>query len=139
MRVRRCRISRLAGNVCPNSRPRVRTALLVAAFLASLRVQAQVVTIDISAAGRQQVIDGFGTCLTGSEGTNAWWQQLYVDDLGATMLRVDLTPNFRSPYSDNAYSFPTWGNAGSDGYYARACSNALDYKRVFSGRSAPSR
>jgi len=100
-------------------------------------MHAQVVSIDTSAAGRQQVIDGFGTCLSGSEATNAWWQQLYFDDLGATMLRVDLTPNFRSPYSDNAYNSPTWGNAGPDGYYARTYSNALDYKRVFLGRSAP--
>ncbi len=105
-------------------------------LLASWRLDAQVVTIDTSASGRCQVIDGFGTCLAGNEGTNSWWQQLYFDDLGASMIRVDLTPNFRSPYSDNAYNSPTWGNPGPDGYFARAYSNALDYERVFSGRSA---
>ena len=98
---------------------------------------AQVVTIDTSSAGRQQVIDGFGSCLSGSEGQQSWWQQLYFDDLGASMVRVDLTPNFRSPYSDNAYDSPSWGNAGPDGYYARDYTNAADYQRVFSGRSAP--
>ena len=98
---------------------------------------AQTITVDTSSAGRRQVIDGFGTCLAGSEGTNAWWQQLYYDDLGASMLRVDLTPNFRSPYSDSAYNSPSWGNAGPDGNYARAYTNTAGYQRLYSGRSAP--
>jgi O-glycosyl hydrolase len=97
---------------------------------------AQTVTLDTSPAGRRQVIDGFGTCLSGSEGEQAWWQRLYFDDLGASILRMDLTPTFKSLYADNAYNSPSWGNAGPDGYYARAYTNALDYKRVFSGRSA---
>jgi O-glycosyl hydrolase len=101
------------------------------------RVGAQTITIDTSPAGRQQVIDGFGTCLAGVESTNTWWQQLYFDDLGASMVRVDLTPGFRSPYSDNAYNSPSWGNAGQDGNYARAYTNTVDYQRVYSGRSAP--
>jgi O-glycosyl hydrolase len=112
-------------------------SLLLLVFLPANRPLAQTVTIDTSAAGRRQIIDGFGTCLSGNEGTNAWWQQLYFDDLGASMLRVDLSPNFRSPYSDNAYNSPTWGNAGPDGNYARDYTNALDYKRQYSGRSAP--
>jgi O-glycosyl hydrolase len=97
---------------------------------------AQTVTVDASVAGRRQVIDGFGTCLSGSEGEQEWWQQLYFDDLGASILRMDLTPTFKSPWSDNAYNSPSWGNAGPDGYYARAYTNASDYTRPFSGRSA---
>ena len=115
---------------------RAALTLLIAALILAKRSYAQTVTIDTSAAGRRQVIDGFGTCLSGNEGTNGWWQQLYFDDLGASLLRVDLTPNFRSPYSDNAYNSPTWGNAGPDGNYARDYTNALDYKRSYSGRSA---
>ena len=101
------------------------------------RAGAQTITIDTSPAGHQQVIDGFGTCLAGVESTNAWWQQLYFEDLGASMLRVDLTPGFRSPFSDNAYNSPTWGNAGPDGNYVRAYTNTTDYQRVYSGRSPP--
>ena len=60
--------------------------LLLLAASASLR--AQVVTVDTSLDGRRQVIDGFGTCLSGSEGQQSWWQQLYFDDLGASMVGV---------------------------------------------------
>jgi len=97
---------------------------------------AQVVTIDVSPAGHHQVVDGFGTCLSGSEGQLTWWQQLCFDDLGASLIRMDLTPNFISPYSDNAYNSPTWGNAGPDGNYVRTYTNASSYKRLYLGRSA---
>jgi len=114
-----------------------RFLLILLGLAASGPLPAQVVTIDTSATGRGQVIDGFGACLSGSESQQTWWQQLYFDDLGASTVRVDLTPNFRSPYSDNAYNSPTWGNAGPVGCYAREYTNAADYKRAFSGRSAP--
>jgi O-glycosyl hydrolase len=115
---------------------RLRLAWVILAICAAgLPLKGQEVTIDTSMAGRHQVIDGFGTCLSGNEGTNSWWQQLYFDDLGASMVRVDLTPNFRSPFSDNAYNSPTWGNAGPQGFYARAYTNATDYSQTFSGHS----
>jgi O-glycosyl hydrolase len=110
--------------------------VMLALALVSWPLVAQVVTIDTSQAGRRQVMDGFGTCLSGYEATNTWWQQLYFDDLGASMVRVDLTPNFRSPYSDNAYNSPTWGNAGPDTNYVRDFTNASDYKRLYSGHTA---
>ncbi len=47
-----------------------------AALLAADLLPAQTVTIDTSPAGQQQVIDGFGTCLSGSEGQQSWWQRL---------------------------------------------------------------
>jgi hypothetical protein len=114
----------------------VKTLFAGTCLLLGWASQGQVVTIDTSPTGRGQIIDGFGTCLSGSEGQQSWWQQLNFDDLGASMVRIDLTPSFRSPYSDHAYNSPTWGNAGPDGYYARDYTNAHDYKRVFSGRSA---
>ena len=54
------------------------------------RLEAQTVTIDTSPAGRRQVIDGFGTCLSGAEATQTtWWTNLYYGDLQASMLRMD--------------------------------------------------
>ena len=57
---------------------------------AVFHLNGQEVNIDTSEAGRRQLIDGFGTCLAGDEATNSWWQELYFDDLGASMVRMDL-------------------------------------------------
>ncbi len=92
------------------------------------------VTLDTSAAGRQQVIDGFGTCLGGTEGQQAWWQSLYFDDLRCTLLRVDLTPQFVSPYSDFTYNSPWFHNhpplPGPDNNNVRTYTSAADYSRA---------
>lgn len=58
--------------------------------------------------GRRQTIDGFGTCLSGTDGSQSWFQQLYYDDMKASMLRIDITPQFISPYSDFTYNSPWW-------------------------------
>src|SRR5579864_8911983 len=104
-------------------------------------LQAQVVTIDTSPAGRRQVMDGFGTCLSGNEGQQSWWQQLYFDDLRASMLRIDMTPSFRAPYSDYTYNSPWFHNnpalPGPDNNNVRTYTNAADYPRLFAGRRAP--
>lgn len=101
----------------------------------------QTVTIDTSPAGRHQRIDGFGTCLAGTEGEQAWWQQLYFDDLRASILRMDLTPVFHPPYSDFTYNSPWFHNnpalPGPDNNNVRAYTNAADYTRLFAGRRAP--
>jgi hypothetical protein len=78
------------------------------------RAEGQVViSIDTSPAGRRQVIDGFGTCLSGTEAiSTTWWTNLYYGDLQASMLRMDLTPNFNLPYSANNYNSPSYGNPG---------------------------
>ncbi|HEY3449804.1 MAG TPA: hypothetical protein VGK67_25845 [Myxococcales bacterium] len=100
---------------------------------------AQTVTIDPSA--REQAIDGFGTCLSGTEGEQAWFQELYYDDLGASILRVDLTPSFKSPYSDFLFNSPWFHNSpalpGPDGNNVRTYTSAADYSKTWSGRSAP--
>jgi O-glycosyl hydrolase len=104
-------------------------------------VEAQVVSIDTTPAGRRQAIDGFGTCLSGGEGQQQWWQALYFDDLQCSILRVDLTPAFKSPYSDFVYNSPWYGNnpalPGPDGNNVRTYTNAVDYTRLFAGRQAP--
>ena len=61
------------------------------------QASAQSVTIDTSPAGRRQTMDGFGSCLAGTEAQQAWWQTLYFDDLQASILRMDLTPRFKPP------------------------------------------
>jgi hypothetical protein len=79
------------------------TSLLVVAGLPAL-ARAQQVSIDTSAAGRQQIIDGFGTCLSGDEGQQPWFQMLYFAELQSSLLRFDITPAFKSPYSAHHYS-----------------------------------
>jgi O-glycosyl hydrolase len=99
---------------------------------------AQTVSIDTSPAGQRQVIDGFGTCLSGTEASQtAWWTNLYYGDLQASLLRMDLTPNFKSPYSANNYYSPSYGNPGPGGDYARTYTNATTYMNLFNGSQAP--
>ena len=115
--------------------------LLLATFLAWWlavapgRAQQATVTVDSSPAGRQQVIDGFGTCLSGAEGQQGWWQSLYFDDLRCSLLRVDLTPQFASPYADFTYNSPWFHNhpalPGPDGSNTRTYTSAADYTRAW--------
>ena len=101
------------------------------------RLEAQTVTIDTSPAGRRQVIDGFGTCLSGTEASQTtWWTNLYYGDLQASMLRMDLTPVFNAPYSANSYNSPGYGNAGPNGNYVRTYTNAVTYTNLFNGSQA---
>jgi len=110
-------------------------ALLI--FRSDWRLGAQTVSIDTSPAGRQQVIDGFGTCLSGTEASQTtWWTNLYYGDLQASLLRMDLTPNFKSPYSNNNYNSPGYGNPGPGGNYARTYTNATSYTNLFNGSQA---
>jgi O-glycosyl hydrolase len=113
------------------------------ALLALLIVQhvwrsaGQTVTIDTSPAGQRQVIDGFGTCLSGTEASQTtWWTNLYYGDLQASMLRMDLTPNFNASYSANNYNSPSYGNPGPQGNYVRAYTNATTYTNLFNGSQA---
>ncbi len=114
--------------------------VLSSVVLSISSADAQVVTVDTSPSGRQQVIDGFGTCLAGAEAEQAWWQALYYDDLQASILRLDLTPPFKGPYSDNTYNSPWYHNnpplPGPDNNNVRAYTNGLDYTRTWSGRNA---
>jgi O-glycosyl hydrolase len=106
----------------------------------SAPARAQTVDIDTSPAGRAQTIDGFGTCLSGTEAQSEWWRDLYFDDLGASMVRVDLTPTFKSPYSDQMYNSPWKGNTieppGPEGNNVRTYTSASDYTRTWGGLSA---
>src|SRR5690606_34307171 len=66
----------------------------------------QTVIIDSSPEARHQVIDGFGAHQSGALINQTWWQNLFFDDLGASIFRVDMTPAYVSPYSDLSYYSP---------------------------------
>jgi O-glycosyl hydrolase len=100
------------------------------------RAQVASVTMDTSPAGQRQAIDGFGTCLYGTEGVQNWWQNLYYGDLQASMLRMDLTPVFNSSYSANAYNSPGYDQPGPHGNYVRTYTNATSYTNLFNGTQA---
>ena len=116
-----------------------------ASLLVSSKAAAQSVAVDTTT--RFQTIDGFGTCLSGMEATESWWQNLYFDDLAASMVRVDITPTFTSTYSNLSYCSPWFGQAapltlddganGPDGTRTRQYTGASGYSTSFGGCSAP--
>lgn len=123
------------------SRRRLLVSLLGTALLSS--TVAQTITINTSAGARGQIIDGFGTCLAGTEAEQAWWQNLYFDDLGASILRMDLTPPFKAPITGNngTYNSPWYHNnpslPGPKNNNVRAYTNANDYTSTYNAWRAP--
>ncbi len=111
--------------------------LILAVWLLQMKVAAQTITVDTSPAGQRQRMDGFGTCLSGSEAVQTWWQNLYFGDLQASMLRMDLSPAFKAPYSNNSYNSPGYGVPGPNGNYVRTYTNATTYTNLFAGFQAP--
>ena len=125
--------------------------MLIAPSLAS----AATVTIDTTPAGLRQPIDGFGTCIGNDLGKDPAFQQLYFDDLGCSIARMDLTPRFAAPYSDNSYDSPWFYNSpsimtfppgtaadeahrgGPDKNNVRTYTGPEDYGRSFGGQQAP--
>jgi O-glycosyl hydrolase len=105
-------------------------------LVAQSSAQAQSVTIDTSQSARDHQIDGFGVMSRSAQSKQAWWQNLLYDDLGASILRVDLTPAFVSPYSDNNYNSPPFNTLGPDNDYAHPYTSATDYTSMFNGHSA---
>ncbi len=104
------------------------------------------ITIDDSSEG--QVIDGFGTCHGSDMAAQDWYQAAYFDDLGCSIMRMDLTPPFKSPYSDRSYNCPWFSNppplkiddpanpGGPEHNYVRTYTDANDYTREFGGNKA---
>ena len=127
-----------------------RWAFLLLAFPYALH--AQTIQVNIRTAERQQVIDGFGAHQGNNETNAAWWQQLYYDDLGASIYRVDLTPRLMAPYSNLSYHSPWFmGSAtnsvfnledpdnpnGPENNRVRTYTGPQDYSRTFGGLQAP--
>ncbi|MBK7939408.1 MAG: T9SS type A sorting domain-containing protein [Lewinellaceae bacterium] len=133
----------------------LRSNLLVLFLLCQpgiMPVGAQSAQVDVFAADRRQQIDGFGAHQGGAAVNAAWWQQLYYDDLGASIYRLDLTPRLVSPYSDLSYFSPWFmGSAtnsvfnledpdnpdGPEGNRVRTYTGPQDYSRLFGGQHAP--
>ena len=125
----------------PVSRP-----LWLVGCLVGLATTADAQTVAVDVAVRYQTIDGFGT-FAGPESSNAWWQELFLDDLGASIMRLDLTPPFVSPTSAQHYCSPWFGQTtplsldnngnGPDGTRTRRYTSAADYSNAFGGCSAP--
>lgn len=122
------------------------TVLLAAAGV-SVSSLASAQTVSVDTTKRFQTIDGFGTCLSGNEAQQSWWQNLFFDDLEASIVRMDITPSFKSPYSDLSYCSPWFGQAaplsldnggnGPDGTRTRRYTGPADYSTAFGGCSAP--
>ena len=110
-------------------------------------MDAATVTIDDSAGAQKQTIDGFGTCVS-DKGDKDWYQKAYYDDLGCSIMRMDITPQFKSPYSDHLYNSPWFSNApplkiddpaspgGPERNYVRTYTGPDDYTREFGGNKA---
>ncbi len=113
---------------------------------------AQQSTITINPAQKFQVIDGFGAHQGNADVNQGWWQNLFFDDIEASIYRVDLTPQLRSPYSDLRYYSPWFmGSAiksvfnledpanpnGPENNRVRTYTGPNDYSRMFGGRFAP--
>ena len=125
------------------------SALVVAIFVFGVTLAgATTVTIDDSTTGQKQVIDGFGTCIGGG-GDQAWFQNAYYDDMGCSIMRMDLTPAFKNPYSAHEYNSPWFSNqpplkiddpaspGGPEHNFVRTYTNETDYSREFGGNHAP--
>lgn len=129
----------------PFRAPVLTLAALAGALLLPRAASAQSVAIDTTK--RFQTIDGFGTCLSGAEAKQTWWQQLYFDNLAASMVRVDITPTFAAPTNALSYCSPWFGQAaplsldnggnGPDGTRTRKYTGPADYSTAFGGCSAP--
>lgn len=114
------------------ARHRLLAAALVSLAFAGLGF-AQNVALDLSPEGRRQVIDGFGTCITGTLPQQNWWQELYLDDFRASILRVDLTPHFKAPWSNHNYYSPWFLGAGNPPYSLNFEVNASHNPRHYVG------
>ena len=126
-------------------------------FLASLLsiacgLNGQNATVSINSAERFQVIDGFGAHQGSSDANQAWWLQLFYDDMACSIYRVDLTPRLVSPYSDLRYHSPWFMGSqtnsifnledpdnpnGPENNRVRTYTGPNDYSRTFGGLKAP--
>jgi O-glycosyl hydrolase len=88
----------------------------------------------------RQTIDGFGTCLGEQDADSEWFSKLFLDDLQCSILRVDLTPHFKSPYADFDYNSPWMHGSpalpGPDDNNVRTYTGPADYGRPYANRRA---
>jgi O-glycosyl hydrolase len=96
--------------------------------------------VELAGPACAQTIDGFGTTAPPRHAGEGWLQDLYLGDLGASILRIDVTPRFRAPVSDRAYESPWFHGQpalpGPDGNNVRTYRGLGDYTRSFAGHRA---
>ena len=99
------------------------------------------VVVSIDSNTVYQSIDGFGSNLSGDESLQTLFRDLYFSDLKASILRIVLTPQFVSPYSDFTYNSPWFHDnpplPGPDNNNVRTYTNPSDYSRSYNNRNAP--
>lgn len=115
-------------------------------------VTAQPIDVVIKPGEKKQIIDGFGAHQGDGSRNEIWWHQLFYEDAGANIYRVDLTPQLVRPYSDlNVYSPWFLGSNidskfnledhdnpdGPENNRVRTYMGPEDYSREFGGRNAP--
>ncbi len=111
-------------------------------FLAS-SLSAVTVDINTSPAGKKQIIDGFGAHQGNNLTNQSWWQNLFFDDMQCSIYRMDLTPKFKSPYSDRNYNCPWFHNSpalpGPENNNCRTYTDANSYTHTTAvwGRETP--
>ncbi|MCB0706293.1 MAG: hypothetical protein KDC34_13335, partial [Saprospiraceae bacterium] len=118
----------------------------------SLFVYSQEALILVDLNQKHQIIDGFGAHQGNGDVNQNWWQELYYEDLRASIYRVDLTPQLIAPYSDLSVYSPWFMGSGTDSVFnledpdnpngpednrVRTYTGPDDYSRLFGGLHAP--
>ena len=112
----------------------------------------QPIEVTVYGDDKRQVIDGFGAHQGDGVRNEIWWQELFFEDAGASIYRVDLTPKLIAPFS-NLHVYSPWfmGTAtksvfnledgdnpnGPEGNRVRTYTGPEDYSRDFGGENPP--
>jgi len=83
---------------------------------------------------RAQTSTVFGTCLSGTQGEQSWWRALYFDDLQCSIVRMDLTPAFKAPFTgvNGTFNSPWYhNNPGFPGPQNQQCPGLHECSRLF--------
>ncbi|MFN0014500.1 MAG: T9SS type A sorting domain-containing protein [Saprospiraceae bacterium] len=127
-------------------------AALLLLSLGCAGLLAQNGNISVLLQDKQQIIDGFGAHQGDGDRNQAWWKQLYFNDLGCSIYRVDLTPQLAAPYSNLRYHSPWFMGMGVTSVFnledpanpngpennrVRTYTGPQDYGRLFGGLNAP--
>ncbi|MET0341945.1 MAG: hypothetical protein ABW252_13150 [Polyangiales bacterium] len=116
------------------------TSVLASSSFGLLGCRERTLNATIEARVHHQIIDGFGTMAPHELGGDAKVAALLYEALGASILRVDLTPAFPTPAADFAYNSPWFHRdpslPGPDGNNVRTYRDVADYSRPWAGRAA---
>jgi len=106
---------------------------LISASAGLPKLRAEVLRLDLSETGKGQIIDGFGNCISGDESKQEWWRDHFIDTMGASILRVDLVPRFKTPWSDYNYYSPWFSGKGNEPFAFNYETTEGDVPRYYEG------